>query len=241
MPAARPSPSTAGRAGPWRASPRAKRRLPPPSPAARLVLAGLNAPLQTVISGNEAAVAAFVDLVKGAGIAATKLHVSHAFHSSYMDIAATVLRDALDRERFLPLAAAVVSTVTGSRLAADADLRQLLFQQMTSPVRFTEAVGRVGNQVDLWIEVGPGHVLTGLMCRLDDSPAIALDAGGPSLKGLLKAFAAAFALGAPVSAQALFEGRFHRPFDPAHQPRFLANPCEQAPASDGQIRSGYRS
>ena len=203
-----------------------------------LVLAGLNAPLQTVISGDEAAVEEFVDLVKGAGIAATRLHVSHAFHSSYMDIAATVLRNALERERFQGLTAAVVSTVTGSKLAADADLRQLLFQQMTNPVRFAEAVGRVAKDVDLWIEVGPGHVLTGMMCRMDDSPVIALDAGGPSLKGLLKAFAAAFALGAPVSAEALFAGRFHRPFDPAHQPRFLANPCEQAPASEGKDEGG---
>ena len=203
-----------------------------------LVLAGLNAPLQTVISGDEAAVEEFVDLVKGAGIAATRLHVSHAFHSSYMDIAATVLRNALERERFQGLTAAVVSTVTGSKLAADADLRQLLFQQMTNPVRFAEAVGQVAKDVDLWIEVGPGHVLTGMMYRMDDSPVIALDAGGPSLKGLLKAFAAAFALGAPVSAEALFAGRFHRPFDPAHQPRFLANPCEQAPASEGKDEGG---
>ena len=202
------------------------------------MLAGLNAPLQTVISGDEAAVEEFVDLVKGAGIAATRLHVSHAFHSSYMDIAATVLRNALERERFQGLTAAVVSTVTGSKLAADADLRQLLFQQMTNPVRFAEAVGQVAKDVDLWIEVGPGHVLTGMMYRMDDSPVIALDAGGPSLKGLLKAFAAAFALGAPVSAEALFAGRFHRPFDPAHQPRFLANPCEQAPASEGKDEGG---
>ncbi len=199
-----------------------------------LVLAGLNAPLQTVISGNEAAIDHFVDLMKGTGIAAAKLHVSHAFHSPCMDIAATFLRDSLERERFLPLAARVVSTVTGSRLAAEADLRQILFQQMTGPVRFAEAVGREATEVDLWIEIGPGHVLAGLISRLDDSPAIALDAGGPSLKGLLKAIAAAFALGAPVAAQALFDGRFHRPFDPAHRPGFLANPCEQAPAYDGQ-------
>jgi enediyne polyketide synthase len=198
-----------------------------------LVLAGLNTPLQTVISGGEAAVDAFVDLMKGAGIAATRLHVSQAFHSPFMDLAAAALQEALQRERFQNLAAAVVSTVTGSRLTADADLRQILVQQMTQPVRFAQAVRQVAKDVDLWIEVGPGHVLTGMMSRLDDSPAIALDSGGTSVKGLLKAIAAAFALGAPVSAEALFQGRFHRPFDPAHEPRFLANPCEQAPLEQG--------
>ena len=224
-----------GRAGGAMASIAAGEETVAPAIAGRaLVLAGLNAPLQTVISGNEAAIAAFVDLVKGAGIAATKLHVSHAFHSPYMDVAATALRDALDRERFLPLAAAVASTVTGSRLAADADLRQLLFQQMTNPVRFAEAVHEWTTRSISGSKSDRAHVLTGLISRLDGSPAIALDAGGPSLKGLLKAFAAAFVLGAPGSAQALFEGRFHRTFDPAHPPRFLANPCEQAPAFDGQ-------
>jgi enediyne polyketide synthase len=200
-----------------------------------LVQAGLNAPLQTVISGDEAAVDELIDLMKGAGIAATRLPVSHAFHSSYMEHAAIAFRTALQRERFQLLAAQVVSTVTGSRLSADADLRQILFQQMTTPVRFAQAVGQAAREVDLWIEVGPGQVLTGLMSRLASTPAIALDAGGRSIKGLLKAYAAAFALGAHVSAETLFAGRFHRPFDPVHRPRFLANPCEQAPALGGRL------
>lgn len=197
-----------------------------------LVLAGLNTPLQTVISGEAAAIDEMLDLFKGAGIAATKLNVSHAFHSPFMESAADVLLTALDKESFQPLAADVVSTITGAPLSADADLRQLLFRQMTTPVWFAQAVGQAQGKVDLWIEVGPGHVLAGMMPRLSDIPAVALDAGGSSLKGLWKAVAAAFVLGAPVSTEALVEGRFRRPFDLKHQLRFLTNPCELAPAGD---------
>ena len=59
---------------------------------------------------------------------------------------------------------------------------------------------------------------------------VALDAGGPSLRGLLTAVAAAFTLGAPVVPQRLFDDRFQRPFDLDRPLSFLVNPCEHAPA-----------
>jgi enediyne polyketide synthase len=83
--------------------------------------------------------------------------------------------------------------------------------------------------LDLLIEVGPGRVLTDMVKDFVSIPAIAIDAGGPSLKGLLQAAGAAFALGATVHFEALFEGRFTKPFDLEWKPRFLANPCEAAP------------
>ncbi len=54
----------------------------------------------------------------------------------------------------------MISTITGAPIAHDADLRDLLRRQVTSPVRFTEAIAAARGQVDLWIEVGPGSVLT---------------------------------------------------------------------------------
>src|SRR5262249_51161019 len=80
---------------------------------------------------------------------------------------------------------------------------------------------------------GPGHVLSGLVAECTDTPVVALDAGGSSLRGLLHAVGAAFVLGAPVNHAALFAGRFTRPFDLTWQPRFFANPCERAPKPSG--------
>src|SRR5262249_51176601 len=65
-------------------------------------------------------------------------------------------------------------------------------------------------------------------------PVIALDAGGPSLKGLWRAVGAAFALGAPVVPAALFARRFTRPFNLDWRPRFFVNPCGLAPPSEAR-------
>jgi enediyne polyketide synthase len=104
---------------------------------------------------------------------------------------------------------------------------------VTEPVRFTEAVAQAAKEVDLFIEVGPGRVLSGLVDEFVETPIIPLDAGGPSLKGLLQAVGAAFALGAHLNYDLLFADRFSRPFDLNWQAQFLINPCELAPLPAG--------
>ena len=60
----------------------------------------------------------------------------------------------------------------------------LLRDQVTSPVRFMEAVdAAVADGVDLWLEVGPGQTLCGLIGQFRNEPAVALDAGGTSIRG----------------------------------------------------------
>ncbi len=128
--------------------------------------------------------------------------------------------------------------MTGGLLDPAVDQKALLLAQVTSPVRFTEALAAVTDEigeVDLWIEVGPGRVLAGLMEDFLPTPVVALDAGGPSLSGLLAAAAMAFCLGAPIDPAALFAGRFTRPFDLDYRPRFLVNPCELAPPLDTAV------
>ena len=201
------------------------------------VIAGFNSPEQTVISGEEEAVAAVLDRAHTQGLLTRKLRVSHAFHSPLVAAAAEPLARYLRTCPLQPLRRTVVSTVTGAPLDPDEDVRALICRQVTTPVRFTEAVATATRTVDLWIEVGPGRVLSGLVRRFIETPTVATDAGGPSLRGLLQAVGAAFALGAPVHARALFEGRFTRSFSLDWQPRFFVNPCEQPSASDPDIPS----
>ena len=205
---------------------------------APVVIAGMNSPHQTIISGEATAVARIVSSARARGLRAVNLSVSHAFHSPLVAAAAPVLAGQLAREKFTPLQRTVVSTVTGAPLAPDADLLQLLHHQITSPVRFEEAATRVAKQVDLLIEVGPGEVLRGLLCEFVDTPVVALDAGGPSLTGLLKAIGAAFALGTPINHNALFAGRFTRPFNLDWHPGFFVNPCELAPVTESAAQNG---
>ncbi len=197
-----------------------------------VVIAGLNSPRQTVVSGEATAVAAVMACARERGLASVALPVSHAFHSPLVAAAAPALAEHLSREELRPLRRPVVSTVTGAPLAADEDLRALLVRQVTSPVRFSQALAVAAKGVDLFIEVGPGGALRRLVAECVGTPAVALDAGGPSLRGLLQAVGAAFVLGAPISHAALFAGRFTRPFDLEWRPRFFCNPCELAPVPD---------
>ncbi len=89
--------------------------------------------------------------------------------------------------------------------------------------------------MDLFLEVGPGHVLSGMVSEFLNIPVVSVDSGGSSLRGLLHAVGAAHALGAPVNHQELFVGRFTRPFDLNWRPRFFVNPCELAPVSQGEV------
>lgn len=195
----------------------------------RVVIAGLNSPKQTIISGEVTGIATVVDRAQALGLKAVSLPVSHAFHSPLVAKAAQPLADYLEQEAFQALQRCVVSTVTGGPIEQTEDLRSILYQQITSPVRFIEAVIKAAEEVDLFIEVGPGRVLSGLVAEFVDVPVVALDASGSSLKSLLQAVGAAFVIGAPVDHKELFENRFTRAFDLNWQPRFFVNPCELAP------------
>jgi len=204
-----------------------------------VAVAGANSPRQTVVSGSREAVEEVLRRAAERDLAATRLPVSHAFHSLLVAAAAEPLRRYLDGLDLRPPQRRLASTVTGEVLGPQDDPAALLVRQVTSPVLFQKALGSVAGEVDLWIELGSGRVLTGLAADCLDReeteetggtvPVVALDAGGASLRGLLTAVAAAFAAGAPVAARALFAGRVVRPFGPERELRFLENPCERAP------------
>src|SRR5262249_30905522 len=158
---------------------------------------------------------------QGKGVQAVELPVSHAFHSPLVAAAAAPLAEQLGREPLQRLKRNIVSTVTGAALAADEDLRAVLVRQVTAAVQFAKAVTAASDGVDLWIEAGPGQILSGLVRECVSTPSMALDAGGSSLKGLLSALGAAFTLGADFNHELLFAGRFTRPFDLDWRPKFL--------------------
>jgi enediyne polyketide synthase len=196
-----------------------------------VVIAAYNSPQRTVISGDEAAVEAAAGRARARGLEVQRLRVSHAFHSPRMEPAAPRLAAELAAIPFRRPARPVASTVTGALLTPEADLPALLLDQLTAPVRFTEALSAASaaGETDLWIEIGPGRALSELVGETLAAPVIPLDVGGPSIAGLLAAAGTAFALGVPVDTAVLFEGRFTRPFDPGRPLKFLANPCETAP------------
>ena len=196
-----------------------------------VVTACLNAPRQTVVSGESDAVAALVSRAQQRGWTATLLSAADAFHSPRMAPAAKALCNGLAGLELLQLRKTVISTITGAELRSETQLRGLLVEQLTKPVRFMQAMVEAESHADLFLEVGPGIVLTHLVKTFTDVPTISLDVAGPSLAGLFKALGAAYVLGAELRLEALFATRFARPYDPNRQLRFFVNPCEMAPTS----------
>jgi enediyne polyketide synthase len=199
--------------------------------ATGVTVAAHNGPRRVVVSGELAAVEAAIGRAAAEGIEAVRLKVSHAFHSPLVAAAAAPFAASLAEETLGALHRPVASTVTGGLFASDARLGELLVRQVTAPVLFAEALDAVAAGVDLWLEVGPGRALSVLAADMVDRPVVAIDAGGPSLHGLLSAVAGVYCLGLPVDAAALFAERFHRPFDVDREPRFFVNPCELAPVN----------
>ena len=132
--------------------------------------ANYNCPGQLVVSGETAAVDECCSQARSAGAArAVRLKVSGAFHSPLVALAAERLRPALERIDFKTPTSQFVSTVT-ARLEDTQRYRSLLVDQLTAPVRFTQAARElIGHGVTTFVEVGPGTVLSGLLKRIDSS------------------------------------------------------------------------
>jgi [acyl-carrier-protein] S-malonyltransferase len=134
-----------------------------------VVPANFNTDEQVVISGEIAGVERAMELAREAGAKrAIKLPVSGAFHSPLMEPAVVGLTDAIATSAFTDPAFPVFSKVTADASTTAADAKDLLLRQLTSPVRWsTEMRNIAGHFPDaLYVEMGPGNVLTGLMGRL---------------------------------------------------------------------------
>lgn len=134
-----------------------------------VVPANLNAPDQTVISGDPAAVERAGAACQARGAKRViALKVSGAFHSSLMAPAVDGLHDALTTAEFRDPAAPVIANASSELVATAADAKRLLVDQLTAPVRWVDGMRRA---VELapgatFLEIGPGNVLSGLLKRI---------------------------------------------------------------------------
>ncbi len=201
-----------------------------------VVIAGYNGPDQTVVSGAVEAVDLVCKKAVAAGVNATRINVSHAFHSPFVTPAAGAMAERLAGIGFRPLTGNVVSTVTGDVLAPDTDLRELLREQVLEPVRFHAAAAKAVEGADLALEVGPGRVLAGLLTGISpDTPVLSMDTDNTSLAPLLSVVGAAYAAGASIDTTVLYAGRAVKPLPPEAEFSFLASPCETAPEISAEL------
>jgi [acyl-carrier-protein] S-malonyltransferase len=135
--------------------------------AADIDVANLNSPGQIVVSGERAKVELAIGLAKEHGIRrATLLNVAGAYHSRLMESAymqvGEALRDVVLQKPGFP----VISNVTGAQVDSVHEIKRNLQDQVTSTVRWTDCMERMLEMgCDLFLELGPGGVLAGLMQR----------------------------------------------------------------------------
>jgi [acyl-carrier-protein] S-malonyltransferase len=132
--------------------------------------ANYNCPGQIVVSGENQAVDECCARAEEAGARRTvKLRVSGAFHSPLVARAADRLRPAVEKIRFSEPTAPFMSTVT-ARVESAQRMGPLLVDQLTAPVRFTQAASELVREgARTFVEVGPSNVLSGLVRRIDRS------------------------------------------------------------------------
>ena len=130
-------------------------------------IANINAPGQIVISGERAKVEAAVGVAREYGIRrATILNVAGAYHSRLMERAYERLGTALQHVTVQPPRFPVISNVTGEEVKTPIEIRRTLQDQVTGTVRWLDCMeGLIDLGCDLFIELGPGSVLAGLLKR----------------------------------------------------------------------------
>lgn len=137
------------------------------------VPANINAPEQTVISGDPEAVARAGEACKARGSKRVlPLKVSGAFHSPLMQPAVPGLAEALSAVHFDDPDVPVIAAACAEPVTTAGDAVRQLEAQLTSPVRWVESMRRAARLADevTFVEVGPGSVLSGLLKRILPSP-----------------------------------------------------------------------
>jgi [acyl-carrier-protein] S-malonyltransferase len=159
------------------------------SEAGLVVPANFNTDEQVVISGEVRGVERAMELAKEAGAKrALRLPVSGAFHSPLMEPAVAGLTGAIATSAFTDPRFPVYSNVTASPCNTAVEAEDLLVKQLTSPVRWSTEIRNIAARFPeaLFVEMGPGSVLTGLMGRLVKGARTAACGTAPEAEKLLQ-------------------------------------------------------
>lgn len=131
--------------------------------------ANFNCPGQIVISGSVDGVHSAMDECKKQGAKLVKeLVVSGAFHSPLMQSAKDKLKSKLDDAVFQNSSIPVYANVTAKPVTSATEIKNLLFEQVTAPVRWEETINNmIADGADQFFEIGPGTVLQGLIKKIN--------------------------------------------------------------------------
>jgi [acyl-carrier-protein] S-malonyltransferase len=131
-------------------------------------IANDNSEGQIVLSGKMDDLDKLIKILKENTIKNIKLPVSAPFHCNLMNKATNIMRDALDKLNFDQGKNKLISNVTANEISDANELKDLLIKQIENRVRWREGViNMINNEVNHFIEIGPGKVLSGLVKRIN--------------------------------------------------------------------------
>jgi len=131
-------------------------------------IANDNSEGQIVLSGKIEDLDKLIIALKENTIKNVKPPVSAPFHCSLMSKATSVMREELNKLNFNEVEDKLISNVTAKKILSSDELKDLLIKQIENRVRWRESViNMINNDVNHFIEIGPGKVLSGLVKRIN--------------------------------------------------------------------------
>ncbi|QOV88343.1 ACP S-malonyltransferase [Humisphaera borealis] len=133
-----------------------------------LVPANYNAPGQIVVSGSTGACERVLKAAEAKGFKAVALKVAGAFHSPIMQPGADKMKSELEKATFAVPQKPVFSNVTAAEHTDTASIKNLLVDQIVSPVRWEQTMVKIAAVADArFVELAPGRTLAGLAKRIN--------------------------------------------------------------------------
>lgn len=176
-------------------------------------VANLNAPDQTIVAGTVKAIETAVEALSKESLRVKPISVTAAFHCEAMTKARDLLAVELAKVEFNPPQIPVFSNTTAKRYPDDPrEIRALLARHIAEPLRFVDEIEQLYEAgARVFVEAGPGLVLSGLVDRiLDKRPHATLVLDAPERPGWLQLahlLAQATALGLPTDLSPWFRNR----------------------------------
>ena len=131
-------------------------------------IANDNSEGQIVLSGKTTDLDNLISILKENSIKNIKLPVSAPFHCSLMSKATSIMKEELNKLSFQQVENKLISNVTAKEILDINELKELLVKQIENRVRWRESViNMINNDINHFIEIGPGKVLSGLVKRIN--------------------------------------------------------------------------
>ena len=148
-------------------------------------IANDNSDGQIVLSGKIEDLDKLILILKENSIKNIKLPVSAPFHCRLMNKATSIMSDELNRLNFIEGEIRLISNVTAKEISNTNELKELLVKQIENRVRWRESViNMINSDINHFIEIGPGKVLSGLIKRISKEVKIDTNNNLGDIKGL---------------------------------------------------------